>query len=216
MQFTPATADQVLAIRVNAGIEELATHPRFAAASADMVEAIVEGIGQFAAGEFAPLNRKGDSEGAQLSDGKVSLPDGFAAAYRAFVEQGWNAVAGDEAFGGQGLPFTLAANVLENLGAANMAFSLLPMLTVGAIEALHHHGSDAQKATYLAKLVSGEWAGTMNLTEPQAGSDVGALRTTAVPTGDGRYAIKGTKIFITWGEHDLAQNIVHLVLARTQ
>ena len=215
MQFTPATADQVLAIRVNAGIEELATHPRFAAASADMVEAIVEGIGQFAAGEFAPLNRKGDSEGAQLSDGKVSLPDGFAAAYRAFVEQGWNAVAGDEAFGGQGLPFTLAANVLENLGAANMAFSLLPMLTVGAIEALHHHGSDAQKATYLAKLVSGEWAGTMNLTEPQAGSDVGALRTTAVPTGDGRYAIKGTKIFITWGEHDLAQNIVHLVLART-
>ena len=215
MQFTPATADQVLAIRVNAGIEELATHPRFAAASADMVEAIVEGIGQFAAGEFAPLNRKGDSEGAQLSDGKVSLPDGFAAAYRAFVEQGWNAVAGDEAFGGQGLPFTLAANVLENLGAANMAFSLLPMLTVGAIEALHHHGSAAQKATYLAKLVSGEWAGTMNLTEPQAGSDVGALRTTAVPTGDGRYAIKGTKIFITWGEHDLAQNIVHLVLART-
>jgi alkylation response protein AidB-like acyl-CoA dehydrogenase len=215
MPFTPATADQVLAIRVNAGIEELATHPRFAAASADMVEAIVEGIGQFAAGEFAPLNRKGDSEGAQLSDGKVSLPDGFAAAYRAFVEQGWNAVAGDEAFGGQGLPFTLAANVLENLGAANMAFSLLPMLTVGAIEALHHHGSDAQKATYLAKLVSGEWAGTMNLTEPQAGSDVGALRTTAVPTGDGRYAIKGTKIFITWGEHDLAQNIVHLVLART-
>ena len=215
MQFTPATADQVLAIRVNAGIEELATHPRFAAASADMVEAIVEGIGQFAAGEFAPLNRKGDSEGAQLSDGKVSLPDGFAAAYRAFVEQGWNAVAGDEAFGGQGLPFTLAANVLENLGAANMAFSLLPMLTVGAIEALHHHGSAAQKATYLAKLVSGEWAGTMNLTEPQAGSDVGALRTTAVPTGDGRYAIKGTKIFITWGEHDLAQNIVYLVLART-
>lgn len=215
MQFTPATADQVLAIRVNAGIEELATHPRFAAASADMVEAIVEGIGQFAAGEFAPLNRKGDSEGAQFSDGNVSLPDGFAAAYRAFVEQGWNAVAGDEAFGGQGLPFTLAANVLENLGAANMAFSLLPMLTVGAIEALHHHGSDAQKATYLAKLVSGEWAGTMNLTEPQAGSDVGALRTTAVPTGDGRYAIKGTKIFITWGEHDLAQNIVHLVLART-
>ncbi len=215
MDFTPATADQVLAIRVNSGIEELAAHARFAAASPDMVEAIVEGIGQFAAGEFAPLNWKGDSEGAKLSDGAVSLPAGFAEAYQAYVAQGWNAIAGDEAFGGQGLPFTLAANVLENLGSANMAFSLLPMLTVGAIEALHHHGSAEQKAAYLAKLISGEWSGTMNLTEPQAGSDVGALRTTAVATGDGRYAIKGTKIFITWGEHDLASNVIHLVLART-
>ena len=215
MDFTPATADQVLAIKVNAGIEELAAQPRFAAASADMVEAIVEGIGQFAAGEFAPLNRIGDSQGAALADGTVSLPGGFAEAYSAYVAQGWNAVAGDEAYGGQGLPFTLAANVLENLGAANMAFSLLPMLTVGAIEALAHHGSAAQQALYLPKLISGEWSGTMNLTEPQAGSDVGALRTTAVPTGDGRYAIKGTKIYITWGEHDLASNIVHLVLART-
>ena len=215
MDFTPATADQVLAIKVNAGIEELAAQPRFAAASGDMVEAIVEGIGQFAAGEFAPLNRIGDSQGAALADGTVSLPGGFAEAYSAYVAQGWNAVAGDEAYGGQGLPFTLAANVLENLGAANMAFSLLPMLTVGAIEALAHHGSAAQQALYLPKLISGEWSGTMNLTEPQAGSDVGALRTTAVPTGDGRYAIKGTKIYITWGEHDLASNIVHLVLART-
>ena len=215
MDFTPATADQVLAIKVNAGIEELAAHPRFAAASPDMVEAIVEGIGQFAAGEFAPLNWIGDREGAKLADGEVTLPGGFAEAYQAYVAQGWNAVSGDEAFGGQGLPFTLAANVLENLGSANMAFSLLPMLTVGAIEALAHHGSAAQKATYLAKLVSGEWSGTMNLTEPQAGSDVGALRTTATPGGDGRYRIKGTKIFITWGEHDLASNVVHLVLART-
>lgn len=215
MDFTAPTADQILAIRVNAGIEDLAAHPRFAAASADMVEAIVEGIGQFAAGEWAPLNRLGDKEGAVLANGTVSLPAGFAEAYQAYVEQGWNAIAGDEAFGGQGLPFTLAANVLENLGAANMAFSLLPMLTVGAIDAIHHHGSEAQKATYLAKLVSGEWSGTMNLTEPQAGSDVGALRTTATPRGDGTWAIKGTKIFITWGEHDLARNIVHLVLART-
>ncbi len=215
MDFTAPTADQILAIRVNAGIEELAAHPRFAAASADMVEAIVEGIGQFAAGEWAPLNRLGDKEGAILANGTVSLPAGFAEAYQAYVEQGWNAIAGDEAFGGQGLPFTLAANVLENLGAANMAFSLLPMLTVGAIDAIHHHGSEAQKATYLAKLVSGEWSGTMNLTEPQAGSDVGALRTTATPRGDRTWSIKGTKIFITWGEHDLARNIVHLVLART-
>ena len=215
MDFAPATADQVLSIRVNAGIDELATHERFAAASPDMVEAIVEGIGQFAAGEFAPLNRSGDLEGAKLANGTVTLPQGFAEAYQAYVEQGWNAIAGDEQFGGQGLPFTLACNVLENLGSANMAFSLLPMLTVGAIEALAHHGSQSQQALYLPKLVSGEWSGTMNLTEPQAGSDVGALRTTAVQRGDGTWAIKGTKIFITWGDHELAENVVHLVLART-
>jgi alkylation response protein AidB-like acyl-CoA dehydrogenase len=215
MTFTAPTADQVLAIRVNAGIEELAAHPRFSAASADMVEAIVEGIGQFAAGEFAPLNRIGDLEGARLVNDTVSLPSGFAEAYRAYVEQGWNAISGDEGFGGQGLPFTLATNVIENLGSANMAFTLLPLLTVGAIEAISHHGSAAQKAAYLSRLVSGEWSGTMNLTEPQAGSDVGALRTTATPRGDGTWAIKGTKIFITWGEHDLSGNIVHLVLART-
>ena len=215
MEYTAATADQVLAIRVNAGIEELAGHDRFAAASADMVEAIVEGIGQFAAGEFAPLNRKGDLEGAKLANGTVSLPDGFAQAYQAYVEQGWNAISGDEAHGGQGLPFTLASNVIENLGTANMAFTLLPLLTVGAIEAISHHGSPAQKDMFLAKLISGEWSGTMNLTEPQAGSDVGALRTVATPGPDGKWLIKGTKIFITWGEHDLSGNIVHLVLART-
>ena len=215
MEFNAATADQVLAIRVNAGIEELARHDRFAAATPDMVEAIVAGIGQFAAGEWAPLNRKGDKEGAVLANGTVSLPDGFAAAYQAYVEQGWNAIAGPVEHGGQGLPFTLAANVLENLGSANMAFSLLPMLTVGAIESLHHHGTPAQQALYLPKLVSGEWSGTMNLTEPQAGSDVGALRTTATPRGDGTWSIKGTKIYITWGEHDLSGNVIHLVLART-
>ena len=219
MDFTAATADQVLAIRVNAGIDELAAHERFAAATPDMVEAIVEGIGQFAAGEWAPLNRIGDKEGAVLANGTVSLPQGFAAAYQAYVEQGWNAIAGPVEHGGQGLPFTLAANVLENLGSANMAFSLLPMLTVGAIESLHHHGSPAQQALYLPRLISGEWSGTMNLTEPQAGSDVGALRSTATPITEGehagRYRIKGTKIYITWGEHDLAGNIVHLVLART-
>ncbi len=219
MEYTAPTADQILAIKVNAGIAEIAAHERFAAASPDMVEAIVEGIGQFAAGEWAPLNRLGDLEGAKLANGKVTLPAGFAEAYQAYVEQGWNAISGDEAHGGQGLPFTLAANVIENVGTANMAFGLLPMLTVGAIEALSHHGSDSQKALYLAKLISGEWSGTMNLTEPQAGSDVGALRTTAVPitAGEhtGKFKIKGTKIFITWGEHDLASNIVHLVLART-
>jgi alkylation response protein AidB-like acyl-CoA dehydrogenase len=216
--FTPATADQLLAIRVNAGIEDLAQHERFAAAEPDLVEAIVAGIGEFAAGEFAPLNRSGDLEGARLENGTVRLPDGFAEAYADYVAQGWNAVAGPTEYGGQGLPFTLACNVLENLGGANMAFTLLPILSVGAIEALAHHGSPAQQAMYLPKLVSGEWSGTMNLTEPQAGSDVGALRTRAEPIteGDhaGKYRIAGTKIFITWGEHELARNIIHLVLAR--
>ena len=216
--FTPATQDQLLAIRVNAGIKQLAASERFAAAEPDLVDAIVEGVGALAAGEWAPLNRVGDLEGAVLENGMVRLPAGFAEAYGQYVEQGWNAIAGPTDFGGQGLPFTLACNVLENLGTANMAFNLLPMLSVGAIEALEHHGSDAQKAQYLPRLVSGEWSGTMNLTEPQAGSDVGALRATATPIAEGehagKYLIQGQKIYITWGEHDLARNIIHLVLAR--
>ncbi|MEL0250531.1 MAG: acyl-CoA dehydrogenase [Novosphingobium sp.] len=219
MTFTPPTADQLLAIKVSAGIDELAQAERFAAATPDLVEAIVEGIGAFAAGEWAPLHRIGDQIGAKLHDGKVTLPDGYVEAYKAFVEQGWNSIAGSTEFGGQGLPFTLATATLETLGAANMGFTLLPMLTVGAIEALEHHGNQAQKATYLPKLISGEWSGTMNLTEPQAGSDVGALRSTATPITEGphagKYLIKGTKIYITFGEHEAAENIVHLVLART-
>ncbi|QSR16839.1 acyl-CoA dehydrogenase [Novosphingobium sp. KA1] len=219
MSFNPPSIDQVLALRVNAGLDALAETERFAAASPDVVEAVVEGAGQFAAGEWAPLNRLGDSEGARLVDGKVVLPQGFAKAYSDFVEAGWNAISAPEEFGGQALPQSLAVAVLESMGTANMAFSLLPMLTVGAIEALIHHGSESQQARYLAKIVSGEWSGTMNLTEPQAGSDVGALRSTAVPVTEGphtgKYRIAGQKIFITWGEHDLAENIVHLVLART-
>ncbi|EAQ28504.1 acyl-CoA dehydrogenase family protein [Erythrobacter sp. NAP1] len=216
--YTPPTQDQLLAIRVNAGIEQLAETETFAHAEADLVEAIVEGVGQFAAGEFAPLNRIGDLEGAKLENGVVRLPDGFAEAYQGYVEQGWNAIASPTEHGGQGLPFTLACNVLENLGSANMAFSLLPMLSVGAIEALEHHGSDQQKAMYLPDLVSGKWSGTMNLTEPAAGSDVGALRSTAEPITEGehagKYRIAGQKIYITWGDHQLAENIIHLVLAR--
>ena len=219
MSFAAPTADQLLALRACAGIGELAGQQRFAAAGDGVVEAIVAGIGTFAAAEFAPLNRVGDREGATLANGLVTLPAGFRDAYRGFVSQGWNSISGPADFGGQGLPFSLATCVLETLGAANMAFSLLPMLTVGAIEALNHHGSQAQKARYLPRLVSGEWSGTMNLTEPQAGSDVGALRTTATPISEGehagRFRIKGTKIFITYGEHDLTANIVHLVLART-
>jgi len=217
--YTPPTQDQLLAINVCAGIEELAQSERFAAAEPDMVEAIVEGIGAFSAGEWAPLNRIGDTEGAKLENGVVRLPDGFTAAYDDYVAQGWNAISAPVAFGGQGLPSTLGCNVLENLGTANFAFNLLPMLSIGAIEALEDHGSDAQKAMYLPKLVSGEWSGTMNLTEPQAGSDVGALRSTAVPIEHGehagKYLINGQKIYITWGEHELAKNIIHLVLART-
>ncbi len=219
MSFTPPGNDLLFALKVNAGIADLAANPRFAAAGEDIVGAIVEGIGQFAAGEWAPLQRIGDVQGAKASDGVVTLPAGFAEAYRSYVEQGWNAIAGPEEFGGQGLPFSLACAVLETLGNANLAFSLLPMLTVGAIESILHHGSADQQALYLPKLVSGEWTGTMNLTEPQAGSDVGALRTSATPIAEGAHAgkwrIKGTKIFISWGGHELAENIVHLVLART-
>lgn len=217
--YTPPTQDQLLAIRANAGIAELAQSERFAAAEADMVEAIVEGVGAFAAGEWAPLNRIGDLEGAKLENGVVRLPDGFAEAYQAYVEQGWNSIASSTEFGGQGLPFTLGCNVLENLGTANMAFNLLPMLSVGAIEALEHHGSSELQQKYLPRLVSGEWSGTMNLTEPQAGSDVGALRSIATPITDGEHAgkwlIQGQKVYITWGDHTLAKNIIHLVLART-
>ena len=174
--YTPPSADQLFALQVSAGIEELSRSERFSAASPDLVQAIAEGVGSFAAGEWAPLHRIGDTHGAKLENGVVRLPDGFAEAYRAYVEAGWNAIAEPEEFGGQAMPFSLAICVLENLGTANFAFALLPMLTVGAIEALLHHGSDGQKAMYLVPLVSGEWSGTMNLTEPQAGSDLGALR----------------------------------------
>ncbi|MDG2004949.1 MAG: acyl-CoA dehydrogenase [Novosphingobium sp.] len=219
MDYIPPTVEQLFALRVSAGLDELALHERFAAASADITEAVVTGIGDFSAREWAPLNRIGDTQGAQLIDGQVVLPEGFAEAYRGYVEAGWNGISAPEEFGGQGLPFSLSCCVLENLGTANLAFSLMPMLTVGAIEALIYHGSEEQQSAFLPKLVSGEWSGTMNLTEPQAGSDVGALQTTATPIAkgphSGKYRISGTKIFITWGEHALAENIVHLLLART-
>ena len=216
--YQPATADQLLALEVCAGLGELAQSERFAAAEPDMVAAIVEGVGAFAAGEWAPLNRAGDLEGAKLENGVVRLPAGFDEAYETYVENGWNTVAAPAEHGGQGLPFSLGANVLENLGTANMALTLLPILSVGAIDALEQHGSVEQKAKYLPKMISGEWSGTMNLTEPQAGSDLGAIRATATPIEEGehagKYRIAGTKIFITWGEHELAKNIIHLVLAR--
>lgn len=219
MSFTAPSREQNFVLKHIANIGALAEHERFAGASEDMVEAIVEGIGQFAAGEFAPINRIGDMVGAKWNDGSVTMPAGFKEAYRQFVEGGWASIDGPEEFGGQGLPYSLSALVLETCGAANFAFTLCPMLSFGAVEAIHAHGSDEQKATYLEKMISGEWTGTMNLTEPQAGSDVGALRATAEPITEGehagKYKIKGQKIYITFGEHDLTDNIIHLVLART-
>ena len=181
----------------------------------DIVDAVLEGAAQYAEGEVAPLNRVGDTEGAQWSPEGVAMPDGFHQAYRQFVEGGWGTISAPEDAGGQGLPLALGAAVMEDLNAANLAFALCPMLTMGAIEAIEAHGSAEQKRDYLPRIVSGEWPATMNLTEPQAGSDVGALRTKAVPRGDGSWLITGSKIYITYGEHDLADNIIHLVLART-
>jgi 3-(methylthio)propanoyl-CoA dehydrogenase len=215
MSFTAPVQEQLFVLKHITGIDELAAHPRFADATPDMVEAIVEGIGAFAAGEFAPLNRIGDTVGARLIDGHVVMPAGYVDAYKAYVANGWGSINAPSEFGGQGLPFSLATVALDSLGAANMAFALCPILSVGSIESIYHHGSDAQKAVYLPKLSSGEWTGTMNLTEPQAGSDVGALKSTATPRGDGTYQIKGQKIYISFGDHDMAENIVHLVLART-
>jgi alkylation response protein AidB-like acyl-CoA dehydrogenase len=215
MSYIAPTAEQRFVLDHVVRIEQLAAAPGFAAATSDVVDAIVEGAGAFAAGEWAPLNRIGDQVGARWSDGKVTMPEGFQAAYRAYVEGGWGTLNGPEGFGGQGLPYSLGTVVMEDLGSANMGFSLIAMLTPGAIEALIAHGSPEQQATYLPKLITGEWNGTMNLTEPQAGSDVGALRTTATPAADGSWRLKGQKIYITFGEHDLTDNIVHLVLART-
>jgi 3-(methylthio)propanoyl-CoA dehydrogenase len=215
MAFTPAVTEQRFVLDQVVGIGELAASDRFAAASDDVVDAVLEGAGQFAAGEWAPLNRLGDTEGARWTEDGVKMPDGFGQAYRDYVEGGWGTIGVPEEFGGQGLPFALQTAVLDTLGSANMGFALCPTLTVGAIEALAHHGSPEQQAAYLPHLATGEWTGTMNLTEPQAGSDVGALRTSATPRGDGTWSIKGTKIFISFGDHDMADNIVHLVLART-
>ena len=215
MSFTPPVTEQRFVLEHIAGISNLAASDRFADATGDMVDAILDGAGQLAAGEWAPLNRIGDTEGAKLTDDGVVMPDGYREAYHAYVEGGWGTIAAPADFGGQGMPFSLAASILESLGSANMAFSLCPMLSVGAIEALTHHGSEEQQATYLPKLSTGEWTGTMNLTEPQAGSDVGALKTKAEPADDGSWRIKGQKIYITFGEHDLAENTIHLVLART-
>jgi alkylation response protein AidB-like acyl-CoA dehydrogenase len=182
-------------------------------ADAETVRAVLEGAGQFAAEVLAPLNRTGDEVGARFENGHVIAAPGFADAYRRFAADGWTGLAADPDHGGQGLPKALDVAVFEMVQAANLSFGLCPLLTQGAIEAIERNGDARQKALYLPRLVSGEWTGTMNLTEPQAGSDLGALATRAEPDGEG-WRLSGQKIFITWGDHDMADNVVHLVLAR--
>lgn len=197
-----------------AGIEALTGLLGFEDLSPDLVDAILVEAGRFTANELGPINHSGDISGNRLENGVVHSPDGFKEAYAKFVEAGWGGIPFDPDYGGQGLPRAVSTAVSEMVAAANLSFSLCPMLTHGAVDLLLHHGDEQQKDTFLGKLISGEWSGTMNLTEPHAGSDVGALKTRAVREED-HYRIKGTKIFVTWGEHDMADNIIHMVLART-
>jgi alkylation response protein AidB-like acyl-CoA dehydrogenase len=212
--YLPPLKDIQFVLRELAGLDEVLALPGMGEVSVEVVDAVLEEAGKFAQEVLDPLNRVGDKQGARVADGKVRVAEGFAEAYRKFVEGGWNGLTGEAEFGGQALPRLVATPVHEIWNSANLAFSVCPMLTSGVQEVLRLHGSPAQQKLYLPKLTSGEWTGTMNLTEPQAGSDLSAVRTQAVPERD-RYRIRGTKIFITWGEHDMAENIVHLVLART-
>jgi len=196
------------------GLEQISALPGCEEVSPDLVEAVLEEAGKFAAGMLDPLNKSGDLTGARFDNNVVTAAPGFKDAFRKFSEGGWTGLNCDPQFGGQGLPHIISAQTSEMWNSANMSFCLCPMLTAGVVAALMRHGSDQQKALYLPNLVSGKWTGTMNLTEPQAGSDLAAVRTRAVPEGD-HHRLHGTKIFITWGEHDMAENIIHMVLART-
>ncbi|MGZ8784472.1 MAG: acyl-CoA dehydrogenase [Acidimicrobiia bacterium] len=214
--YTAPLRDIAFVLEHLAGLSELATWDTFSHAEPDMLYGALEEAGRFISEVIAPTNVIGDETGSRLNDdGTVTTPQGFKEAYARFVESGWGTLPFPSAFGGQDLPWAVGTAVVEMLKSANMAWSLCPMLTHSAIDALIHHGSPEQQATYLEKLVTGAWTGTMLLTEPEAGSDVGALRTKATPAGDGTWRITGSKIFITWGEHDVAENIIHLVLART-
>ncbi|MBG6155113.1 alkylation response protein AidB-like acyl-CoA dehydrogenase [Labrenzia sp. EL_159] len=196
------------------GLGDLQQNTRYAELGDDLVDAIVAEAGRFAAEEIAPLNAVADKHGTPLQDGTVTTPPGWREAYHAWIDGGWNGLSADPESGGQGLPQMLSAAALEMWNSGSMSFAIGPTLTIGAVEAMEKHASDELKAKYLAKLVSGEWMGTMNLTEPQAGSDLNALRARAERNDDGTYRIFGQKIFITYGDHDLTDNIIHMVLAR--
>ena len=214
--YQPPLDDLSFALKHVVGYPEIAQLPGFEHADLDTVVELLEQCGEFMSEAVAPTNRQGDVQGSHLqADGTVRTPDGFKELYHQYVEAGWGSVPLPEEYGGGGFPRTVGLMIQELMTSANMAFSLCPLLTQGAIEALLHYGNDELKERYLPKMVTGEWTGTMNLTEPQAGSDVGALTTRAVQRDDGTYAITGQKIFITYGDHDMADQIVHLVLART-
>jgi acyl-CoA dehydrogenase len=209
--------DTLFLLRDVLGYERHGNLPGFSDAPLDVVEAVLGEAGKLAEEVFQPLNRVGDLEGCKRhEDGQVTTPRGFKAAYDAFGQGGWIGLSAPAQYGGQGLPMTLTTVMGEYLSAANLALSMYPGLTQGAIAAILAHGSDEQKSTYLPKMISGEWSGTMNLTEAQCGTDLGLIKTRAVPNGDGSHAIFGTKIFISSGEHDLSENIIHLVLARIE
>jgi len=214
MTYQAPIDDIVFALETVAGLKEMGSSELYPGLDPETVVAIIREAGKFGAEVLAPLNAIGDRVGSNLVDGKVTTPPGFSDAYRAFVDGGWSTLPCSETYGGQGLPEIAATPVGEIWNASNVSFGLCPLLTQGAIHAIEAGGSEILKAKYLPNMVAGEWTGTMNLTEPHAGSDLGPLATRAVPQGDGTYRITGTKIFITWGEHEMAKNIIHLVLAR--
>ncbi len=214
MTYRPPVDEMLFTLRHVAGLDRSIADGVYPDLDIDLASSVLEEAGKFAGSVIAPLNRVGDLAGARLKDGKVAMPAGWKEAYTSWAEAGWNALPATAEYGGQGLPALLNAPCLEMWNAANLAFALGPLLTCGAIEALTVHGSDELKDRYLPKLISGEWMGTMNLTEPSAGSDLNAVRSRAERAGDGSYRIFGQKIYITYGEHDLTDNICHLVLAR--
>ena len=215
MSYTAPIKDMLFVMKELANLEQIATLPGFEDANLDTAQAVLEESAKLCGEVLAPLNVEGDRNPSSWKDGVVTATPGFRDAFRQFAEGGWQGVQHPVDYDGQGLPKLIATPCVEMLNASNLSFALCPLLTDGAIEALLTAGSDAQKQTYVPKLISGEWTGTMNLTEPQAGSDLALVRTRAEPQGDGSFRIFGTKIFITWGEHDMAKNIAHLVLART-
>ena len=213
--YAAPLADMRFVMRELAGLDAVAALPGCADATPDLVDAILEEAAKFGGEVLAPLNQSGDRQGCVFENGVVRTPDGFADAYARFVDGGWNGVPFDPEYGGQGLPWLVSTAVSEIWQAANMAFSVCPMLNQGAVELISAHGTAEHKALFLPKMISGEWSGAMALTESQAGSDLAQVRTKAVPDGD-HYRVRGQKIFITFGEHDLARNIIHMVLARIE